>query len=145
MTDDSRHTQAARVTAPPIRGVFVVLAVASVLVALGLYRVWSEYQVFEAGSVLRSQSAEHQALVDEHRRLELEVATLEHSLDVERRARDELQMRTADDRELVIVRDMRTAQRQLDGETKSRPGVASGPKAAGPNEPTTPSLGAMEE
>jgi cell division protein FtsL len=86
-------------------GLLLALALVGALMAIGIYRVWSEYEVFEMGASLRAESELHSTLVDEQRKLKLELAAIEHAMEIERRAQEELGMRPPTDRDYVVVRE----------------------------------------
>lgn len=88
---------------PHIAPLFAWLLALAPLVALGIYQVWQEHQVFEIGAALRVETSRHNTLIERQRKLSLEYSVLKRAADIETRATDELGMAVPEDRDYVVV------------------------------------------
>jgi cell division protein FtsL len=88
----SAPTRASRAGAPVLPWLARAAAVALVIVALGVFHVWSRTRVVAAGYALGELQREHVKLTSEHDRLRIEVETLRSPSTLERFARTKLGM-----------------------------------------------------
>jgi cell division protein FtsL len=84
--------------------IFVVLAVALVLIGCSLFYVWFHHQVTSLGYETSEAAREEQALVQENKRLRLELASLKAPGRIERMAQHELGLVAPQKEQLIIVR-----------------------------------------
>ena len=87
------------------RGTFLRTAVyASVLLAGILFYVWQQIQVVRLGYVIEQLKGERAALLQRHKELTLEIASLKSLKQVEERAHRDLGLRRAEPAQIVIVK-----------------------------------------
>ncbi|MEZ4266099.1 MAG: cell division protein FtsL [Myxococcota bacterium] len=73
--------------------------------AAGLYQVRARFEIVRLGYAVDAQRFEHRRLLEQQKRLRLSLATYEDPREVESYARQNLDMRTATDRDELIVPD----------------------------------------
>ncbi len=84
---------------------FVLVAVfVSILTSLGIYQVWHRYQVYQLGMELSTETLKYRSMLDESRRLRLELATLKRVERIRREASDRLGMRVPAPQDIVEIR-----------------------------------------
>jgi cell division protein FtsL len=88
----SAPTRASRAGAPVLPWLARAAAVALVIVAVGVFHVWSRTRVVAAGYALGELQREHVKLTAEHDRLRIVVETLRSPSPLERFARTKLGM-----------------------------------------------------
>ena len=84
--------------------IFVVLAVALVVIGCSLFYVWSHHQIISLGYETSEAAREEQALLQENKRLRLELASLKAPGRIERMAQHELGLVAPQKEQLIIVR-----------------------------------------
>ena len=84
--------------------IFVVLAAALVLIGCSLFYVWSHHQIISRGYETSDAAREEQALLQENKRLRLELASLKAPGRIERMAQHELGLVAPQKEQLIIVR-----------------------------------------
>ena len=83
---------------------FVALVVALVFIACSLFYVWSHHQIISLGYETSQASREEQELLQENKKLRLELAGLKSPGRIERMASQELGLGTPQKEQLIIVR-----------------------------------------
>jgi cell division protein FtsL len=84
--------------------IFVVLVVALVFIGCSLFYVWSHHQIISLGYETSEAAREEQALLQENKRLRLELASLKAPGRIERMAQHELGLVAPQKEQLIIVR-----------------------------------------
>jgi cell division protein FtsL len=107
-----RRERAGEVSIPAASGarevhrnqIFVVLAVALVVIGCCLFYVWFQHQIISLGYETSEAAREEQALLQENKRLRLELASLKAPGRIERMAQHELGLVPPQKEQLIIVR-----------------------------------------
>lgn len=84
--------------------IFVVLMVALVFIGCSLFYVWSHHQILSLGYETSQGAREEQSLLEENKRLRLELASLKAPSRIERMAQQQLGLGTPQKEQLIIVR-----------------------------------------
>jgi len=84
--------------------IFVVLGVALVFIGCSLFYVWFHHQFTSLGYETSEAAREEQALLQENKRLRLELASLKAPGRIERMAQHELGLVAPQKEQLIIVR-----------------------------------------
>jgi cell division protein FtsL len=84
--------------------IFVVLVVALVFIGCCLFYVWSQHQIISLGYETSEAAREEQTLLQENKRLRLELASLKAPGRIERMAQHELGLVAPQKEQLIIVR-----------------------------------------
>lgn len=96
-------------TTPEIRNrgikFFVYAFVFTVLLTgAGVFHVWYNYEIYTLGYRLAQETHQHRRLLDQTKKLRLELSTLKRSQSLTRIARDKLGLRPAEHRDWVIIK-----------------------------------------
>jgi len=86
-----------------IRTFVLTLVFVSLLTGLGIYQVWQRYQVYALGLELSTQTLQYRALLEEERRLRLELATMKRAGSIRQQAGERLEMRIPAPQDVVEV------------------------------------------
>ena len=86
-----------------IREFLVALAICAVLVSMGLYRVWSQYQVIELGRELSESSSRFTELNETQRKLRLELSAAKRIDAIRTLAEDRFDMKIPERRDYIVV------------------------------------------
>jgi len=84
--------------------ILVVLATTLVVIGCSLFYVWSHQQIISLGYETSEAAREEQALLQENKRLRLELASLKAPGRIERMAQHELGLVPPQKEQLIIVR-----------------------------------------
>jgi cell division protein FtsL len=84
--------------------IFLVLMVALVFVGCSLFYVWSHHQILSLGYETSQAAREEQTLIQENKRLRLELASLKAPSRIERMAQQQLGLGIPQKGQLIIVR-----------------------------------------
>lgn len=84
--------------------VFVALVVAVVFIVCSLFYVWAHHQVISLGYEISKASQDEQLLLQENKKLRLELAALKSPSRIESLALKELGFRNPQKEQLIIVR-----------------------------------------
>jgi cell division protein FtsL len=84
--------------------IFVVLVVALIFIGCCLFYVWSHHQIISLGYETSEAAREEQTLLQENKRLRLELASLKAPGRIERMAQHELGLVAPQKEQLIIVR-----------------------------------------
>lgn len=84
--------------------IFLVLMVALVFIGCSLFYVWSHHQILSLGYETSQATHEEQGLIQENKRLRLELASLKAPSRIERMAQQQLGLGIPQKEQLIIVR-----------------------------------------
>jgi cell division protein FtsL len=84
--------------------IFIVLVAAMAVIACSLFYVWAHHQIISLGYETSEAAREEQALLQENKRLRLELASLKAPGRIERMAQHELGLVAPQKEQLIIVR-----------------------------------------
>lgn len=114
MPTQAASAEAARDTAarpePPrrviwgVKSVVLTLLFVATLSSLGIYQVWHRYQVYSLGTDLSTETLRYRSLLEENRRLRLELATLKRVDRIRKEASERLGMRVPAPQDIVEIR-----------------------------------------
>jgi len=87
-----------------VKTVALTLAFVSTMTALGMFQVWQRYQVYRLGMELSTETLRYRSLLEEHKKLKLELATLKNVDKLVERAEGRLDMHVPAPQEIVEIR-----------------------------------------
>ncbi|MCA9519820.1 MAG: cell division protein FtsL [Myxococcales bacterium] len=87
-----------------IRFFVATLLFTALLTAAGIFHVWYNYEVYSLGHKLAKQTVMHRKLLDETKKLKLELSTLKRSQNLNQIAKDKLGLRHAEQQDWVLVK-----------------------------------------
>mgnify|MGYP003956314517 CR=1 FL=1 len=87
-----------------IRSFVLTLVFIAVLSALGIYQVWQRYEVYALGLELSTETLKYRSMLDDSRKLKLELATIKRAGVVRREAASRLGMHVPPPQNIVEIR-----------------------------------------
>jgi cell division protein FtsL len=82
----------------------LTLVFVAVLTSLGIYQVWQRYEVYSLGLSLSTETLQYSSLLDESRKLKLELATIKRAGRIRREAANRLGMHVPPPQDIVEIR-----------------------------------------
>ncbi len=82
----------------------LILTFVGLLVVLGVYLVWTRYQVYTLGVELSRETIRYRALLDEQKKLRLELSTLKRPARIRKEAAERLGMQVPAPQDIVEIR-----------------------------------------
>lgn len=87
-----------------VKTIVLTLLFVTSISLLGMYQVWQRYQVYRLGMELSHETLRYRSLLEEHKKLKLELATLKNVDRLVERAEGHLEMHVPAPQEIVEIR-----------------------------------------
>ncbi|HIA03897.1 MAG TPA: hypothetical protein EYN66_18675 [Myxococcales bacterium] len=87
-----------------IRSFVLTLVFVAVLSALGMYQVWQRFEVYALGLELSTETLQYRSMLDDSRKLKLELATIKRAGVVRQEAATRLNMHVPPPQKVVEIR-----------------------------------------
>ena len=87
-----------------IKTIILTMVFVTSMSLLGMYQVWQRYQVYRLGMELSHETLRYRSLLEEHKKLKLELATLKNVDRLVEQAEGRLDMHVPAPQEIVEIR-----------------------------------------